>query len=193
MLTNKRTKQLKEKFNSITNQKSYSFDSFGRAIIDVGAENYDDVFSRFCYKGGDTLSSNLVQYLMQKSNTIPLKYDLTIRFHIKNADEQKRQEIQTALKQNYETDIQGLDNRMHKALMFSLWFILLGSIFSLFYLFTLENVPVSLSYIVDLLAWVFLWEGIDAFFLDRNKMKLEKLKALRLGSANIEIKEFELY
>ncbi len=193
MLKKSRTKQLKDKFRSITNRKSFSFDSLGRAIIDVGAENYDDVFSQFCYKGGDTLSSSLVQYLMQKSNTIPLKYDLTIRFHIKNASEDKKQEIQNAVKQNYETDIQGINNRMNKALLFSLWFILLGSVFSLIYLFTLNKIPTSVSYIVDLLAWVFLWEGIDAFFLDRNKMKLEKLKALRLGSANIEIKEFELY
>lgn len=61
-------------------------DDQGRAIINVGAENYDDIFSPYCYKGGDTLSSSLVEYLNQKSNVIPLEYDLTIKFHVKDAN-----------------------------------------------------------------------------------------------------------
>ena len=100
-----RVKNLKDKLKEIEDSDGFVCDEQGRAIINVGAENYDDIFSPYCFKGGDTLSSSLVEYLNQKASVIPLEYDLTIKFHIKGANDEKRKEIQSALKENYESTI----------------------------------------------------------------------------------------
>ena len=188
-----RIKSLKNKLKEIEDGDGFVCDDQGRDIINVGAENYDDIFSPYCYKGGDTLSSSLVEYLNQRSNVIPLEYDLTIKFHVKDSNGEKKKEIQSAIKENYESAIYGVDQRMHRTTIFSLWFILLGIIFATFYILTYDKWHIAITYIIDLLAWVFLWEGIDAFYLDRRMMKLDKIKALRLATANIEIVEFEPY
>ena len=188
-----RVKNLKDKLKEIEDSDGFVCDEKGRAIINVGAENYDDIFSPYCFKGGDTLSSSLVEYLNQKASVIPLEYDLTIKFHIKGANDEKRKEIQSALKENYESTIYAVDQRLHRTMIFSLWFILLGVIFSALYILTHDKLHIAITYIIDLLAWVFLWEGIDAFYLDRRVMKIDKLKALRLATANIVTIEFEPY
>lgn len=193
MANTSRLKKLKNKLKEIEDGDGFVCDENGRAIINVGAENYDDIFSLFCYKGGDTLSSSLVEYLNQKASVIPLEYDLTIKFHVKNANDEKRKEIQAALKENYQSSIYASDQRIHRTTVFSLWFLILGIIFATTYILTNAKWHIAITYVIDLFAWVFLWEGIDAFYLDRRMMKLDKIKALRLATANVETVEFEPY
>ena len=193
MLNKGRIKKLKQKLSMIDDGEGFVCDEEDRAIINVGAENYDDVFSPYCYKGGDTLSSSLVEYLNQKAGAVPLDYDLTIRFHVKDATEAKRKEIQAAVKENYQSEVYAIERKMKRTTMFSVSFLVVGIIITAIYLILARFAPVGSVYIIDILAWLFIWEGIDAFFLDRRHLELDRLKVLRLGTAKIEIVEFEPY
>lgn len=193
MFIGKRIKELKSALKYKRHNNDFVIIDDERAIINIGAENYDDIFSPYCYKGGDTLSSALVDYLQQKSNAVPYDYDLTMRFHVKNATEEKRLDIENAIKENYVNEVRGLEERMHRTTVFSMWFILFGIIFSAAYLFLIHFASTEFTYLIDLFAWVFLWEGTDAFFLDRRVMQLNLVKAYRLATAKIEIIEFEPY
>jgi len=194
MNLNGRIRDLSAQFKNIEESDGFVCDEEGRGIINVGAENFDDIFSPYCFKGGDTLSLEMVEYLWEKQAAIPLDYDLTLRFNVKNASEARRKEIQTAVKENYENDIHGTDQKLHRLKVLSTWFILLGVIFIAGYLVSVAfNAPLAISFVLDLISWIFTWEGIRAFYLDTRSLKLDKLKALRLGAAKIEVKEFEPY
>ena len=193
MITLKKIKRLKQELNTIDDGEGFVCDDEDRAIINVGAENYDDIFSPYCYKGADTLSETLVDYLEQKSAAVPLDYDLTIRFHVKNATEAKRKEIQAAVKENYRSDVYGIERRMKGTTLFSFAFLLIGALITTIYLIFASQLPSAFGYLADILSWLFLWEGIDAFFLDRGVLRVERYRALRLGTAKIEIVEFEPY
>ena len=193
MFNKRRISILKKKLKYKKNNDDFVCDSEDRAIINVGAENYDDIYSPYCYKGGDTLSSTLTEYLKQKSNAVPLSYDITIRFHVKHATEEKRKDIESAVKENYVNQIRAIDKRIQQTTIFSFWFILVGLIFTTTYLFIHEITPVFVSYVLELFSWLFLWEGMDAFFLDRRSLQFGRLKSYRLATAKIEIVEFENY
>ena len=193
MLIKNRIKELKAELKYKKRNNDFVIIDDERAIINVGAENYDDIFSPYCYKGGDTLSSTLVDYLQQKSNAVSYEYDLTLRFHVKNATEEKRQEIENAIKENYVNEARGIEERMHRTTIFSLLFLVLGLVFTALYLVLLHFVSTEFTYLIDLFAWILLWEGTDAFFLDRRILKLNLVKAYRLATAKIEIVEFEMY
>ena len=193
MNLNKRIKDLSAQLKNKEDNDGFQVDSEDRGIINVGAENYDDIFSPFCFKGGDTLSLELVEYLWEKQAVIPLDYDLTVRFNVKDANESKRKEIQMAVKENYENDIRGTEQKLHRLTVLSVWFILLGVVFMTGYLLTINLVPLAITFVLDLLSWVFVWEGVRALFLDMRNLRLDKLKALRLGAAKIEVQEFEPY
>ena len=188
-----RIKDLSSQLKNIENSDGFSCDEEGRGVINVGAEFYDDIFSPYCYKGGDTLSLEMIEYLWEKQEIIPLDYDLTIRFNIKNATEEKRKEIQMAVKKNFENDIHAVDQKMQRTMSFSTWFVIIGIILTAVYLLSINFVPKAVSYIIDILAWVFVWEGVRAYFLDRRDLKTDKVRSLRLAAAKIEVKEFEIY
>ena len=193
MSSNSRIKQLKRQLNDLEDDDIFEIDNDGRAIIEVGAENYDDIFSPYCYKGGDTLSLELVEYLKQQSGTIPLDYDLNIRFNVKNATPAKRKEIQMAVKENYEIDVLGLEQKIHRLNIMAITFFVLGILFMATYLVLINYLPITFTYLIDILSWVFIWEGIRAFVLDRHDLQITELRVLRLASAKVTIKEFEPY
>ena len=193
MFKSGRIYKLRKQLSANYGPNGFLCDEEDRAIINVGAENYDDIFSPYCYKGADTLSSSLVEYLEQKSGAVPLDYDLTIRFHVKDANEEKRKEIQAAVRENYQSDVRLFERRLKRTATFSLIFVLIGALITTLYLFFSNNIPTGVAYVVDILAWLFIWEGIDAFFLDGRLVQIDMLKALRLGTAKIEIVEFEPY
>ena len=193
MTLKNRLKNLKQQLNDLEDDDIFECDKDGRAIIEVGAENYDDIFSPYCYKGGDTLSLELVEYLKKQSGTIPLDYDLNIRFNVKNADEQKRKEIQMAVKENYEIDVLGIEQKIRGLNIMAFSLISIGVLFMVAYLILINFVPISATYLIDILAWVFIWEGVRAFMMDKNELKIAELKSLRLASAKVTIKEFEAY
>ena len=191
----KRIKRLKKALNDLEDDDIFECDKDGKAIIEVGAENYDDIFSPYCYKGGDTLSSELVEYLKKQSGTIPIDYDLNIRFNVKDADDKKRREIQMAVKENYEIEVLGVQQKIRSLNIKGWIFVLIGILFTATFLTLSYFLKLSepYTYLIDILSWVFVWEGVRALLIDRNDLKATELKLLRLASAKVTIKEFEAY
>ena len=188
-----RIKDLTSQLKNIENSDGFLCDDEGRGIVNIGAENYDDIFSPYCFKGGDTLSFEMVEYLMEKQEIIPLDYDLTLRFNIKDASEDKRKEIQMAVKKNFENDIHAVDQKLQRISSLSFWFCVIGVILTAVYLVAIKFFPIEITYLMDIMAWVFVWEGVSTYFLDRREMRIDKIKSLRLAAAKIEVKEFEPY
>ena len=189
----KRINDLSAQLKNIEDADGFSCDDSGRAIINVGAENYDDIFSPYCFKGGDTLSFEMVDYLWEKQGVVPLDYDLTIQFNVKNASEEKRKEIQSAVKENFENDIRATDRQLHRLYALAAWFLIMGVVLVTTYLVSVKYLPLAVTYILDILSWIFVWEGIRALIWDTRDLRLDKLKSLRLGAAKITVKEFEPY
>src|SRR5574344_1156952 len=150
MFTTQRIQKLKKRLKFRTGKDGFNCDDEDRAIINVGAEYYDDIFSPYCYKGGDTLSQNLVDYLLEKAEAIPLDYDLVVRFHVKNASEEKRQEIKEAMRENFENDIHGIEKRLSRTLFFSLWFVIIGIVFFIAYVLFYNKSDVAIQLFLDI-------------------------------------------
>ena len=193
MNVRKRIKELSNELKNMENSDGFVCDDDGRAVVNIGAENYDDIFSPYCFKGGDTLSLELDDYLCYQAAFVPLDYDLTLRFYVKNADDTKRKEIQTAIKQNYESDIRTYDQKIRRLRLLAIWFLILGSIFTTAYLVIMSLSSIAVSYIVDIFAWIFLWEGVRALVIDKRSLVRDKLRILRLAVAKVEVLEFEPY
>ena len=193
LLVSKRIRDIKKSLKKSAKQHSYEMNEEGQAVINVGAENYDDIFSPYCYKGGDSLSYELVEYLEEKAESVPLDTDLVMRFHVKDANDSKRVEVEQAVRANFRNDIVALKRQMRRNDAFSLVFFIVGISLFLLYMFLPESVPVYIKGFVDLFSWVMCWEALDAFFLDRRSLQIERLKKYRLWASKIEIIEFENY
>lgn len=199
----KNYKELKKINNSkLSDEEWYDTDSNGRGIIDVGAENYDDVFSYYDLEGENVLDDEFDAFLEAKADAIPLKKELAIHFHVKGANEAKRIEIERAVKNHFKREIRALNRKVHKNTMICIYMLIMGLIaFGIYvglellnnYVIngTLHDVFFIITYVFDISAWVFFWEVVDNFFIRRRSIRFEILKKFRFVKADIDVYEYK--
>lgn len=178
--------------SKLSEDEWYDEDSNGRGIIDVGAENYDDIFSYYDLDGENVLDKEFDEFLETKADAIPLKQELALHFHVKNATENKRLEIDRTLKNHYKREVRALKRKLHRNAMFTLYMLFMFVLFFAIYIpLEIFEVHFSVVFVVDIVAWVFLWEAVDQWFLHRREIKHKMLKKFRFIRADIDVYEYK--
>lgn len=169
----------------------YEIDANDRGVIDVGAENYDDVFSYYDLDGENVLDMEFDDFLEAKADAIPMKTELALHFHVKDATEEKRDEIDRTIKNHYKRQLRALNRKLHRNTMFTLYMLLLAVIsFGIYIPLVIFDLNFAVVEIFDIIAWVFVWEAVDNHFLSRRNIQLQRLKKYRLIRADIEVREY---
>lgn len=176
----KKTKSLKK------NQKLNSEESFlkeeGKAVIEIKTNDQSQLFSAF----GDGLSNELCTYIEEKADAIPLEYEIKIKFDTK----ENLKQVESCLKSKYEHDIHSINRQTNRNSLFSFSMFLSGVIsFLIFALFTKLNLHFMLCTFAEIATWVFFWESVDSFFLERRHLKFLKLRKYRILCSTISSKE----
>ncbi len=178
--------------SSLSEDEWYDTDANGRGIIDVGAENYDDIFSYYDLDGVGVLDREFDEFLEVKVDVIPLKKEIALHFHVKNPSEEKRDEIDRTIKNHYKRELKALNRKLHRVNMFALYMFVMGLLFLGIYIpLTIFEVYFVIPYICDIASWVFFWEAVDQWFLHRREIKHEMLKKYRFIRSDISIKEYK--
>ena len=189
----RRFKQIRKLKNSkLADDEFYDTDENDRGIIDVGAENYDDIFSYYDLNGENVLDGEFGEFLDKKANAIPQKVELALHFHVKNANDEKRDEIDRAIKNNYKREVRAINRKLQHNTLNTIYLLTLGLFaFGIYILFSYLNVNFIITYLCDLVAYVFLWEVVDNHFLVRRQLQDRRLQMYRFVRADIEVYEYE--
>jgi len=187
-----RLKKLRRLNNSkLTDDEYYETDANGRGVIDVGAENYDDIFSYYDLDGENVLDREFSEFVEAKAEAIPPNKELTLHFHVKDATEEKRDEIDRVIKKHYSRELRAINRKLHRNATITLYILMLAIIsVGLLYLVEYLKAHDVVIYLVDIMAWVFWWEVVDNHFLQRRKIQDERLKIYRFIRADIEVYEY---
>lgn len=188
----KRLRQLRKLNNSkLVDDEFYKSDANGRGIIDVGAENYEDIFSYYDLNNTNVLDSEFEEFLNAKADAIPLTQEIALHFHVKGATEEKCEEIDKAIKDNYKRKLKAINRKLRRNAMFSLYMLLLAVIaFAVYIPLAMFEVHFAIVEVFDIVAWVFVWEAVDNHFLSRRNLQQERLKKYRFIRADIEVLEY---
>ena len=189
----RKIKQLRKLNNSkLSDDEFYETDSNGRGIIDVGAENYDDIFSYYDLNGENVLDNEFSEFLDKKAGAIPQNVELALHFHVKDASEEKCEEIDNAIKNNYKRELKSLNRKLHKNSMSSLYLLFMGLLsFAIYVVMAMLDLHFAIVYVFDLIAYVFLWEVVDNHFLARRELQERRLQLYRFIRADIEVFEYK--
>lgn len=189
----KRIKQLnKLKKSSLSEDEYYKQDGSGRGIIDVGAENYDDILSYYDLEGENVLDREFDEFLRAKAEAIPIKKELSLHFHVRDANKDKKEEIDKVIKNHYKRELKALNRDLKQNLKFTLYMLFMGLVaFGIYAVLYLNNINFMAVYIFDLIGYVFLWEVVDNHFLERKKLNDERIKIYRFIRADIHIYEYK--
>lgn len=177
----KKTKSLK-KYQKLNSEETFLKED-DKAVIEIKTNDQSQLFSSF----GDGLSNELCSYIEEKADAIPFEYDIKIKLST-NYEQLKR--VESCLKTKYEQDIHSINRQMKYNNFFSFVMFLSGIFaFFIFALFTKLNFHFMLCTFAEIATWVFFWEAVDSFFLERRHLKFLKLRIYRILCSTISSKE----
>ena len=179
-------KKIQEIDNLILNSNELNEKSSEDAsVINVKINGKDQLFSTYSYSE-DKLNSEFSNYVFDKAKDAPIKEKIKIKIH--SASDIDASEVQQSLKSHCKSAYKESKKEIKRILLVSTIMTILG-ILALTALILINHFTenIYITSIVEIAAWVFIWEAVDFFFLQRPVVKGKCLLIQRIYMAEIEI------
>lgn len=177
-------KRLKKLNKEVEELEKIELDEDDSSSITVFLQNTDDALSLFCDKTSPVINSELSDYLDNKAEQLPLDKDL----HIKIIGDVDKDVVKQAIKNYYNNKLISAKREYKKngvlSAIFTALAILILTAAVLIETFV-ESQPVLLE-IIDIAGWVFMWEAVDMFFLERGALRVKQIRCLNFIRAKAE-------
>lgn len=181
---NQRIKDLKK---DIEDAEEVEETADGKAIVDIAVDDLDDFYSPYSPKGFKLLNPEMIEYIDEYSKTIPNTQELILRISATNKTDEAKKRIKNTIRRTYVEKIANINTELRRNLFSAIIFMVVGILF-------LAGVIVAnaldlgstINEILDIVAWVFVWEAVDIFFMERHKKRIEKLRYAKLAVTEIE-------
>lgn len=156
--------------------------------MNVKVENSHQIFSKFNYDKEDTLNPEFCDYLLTNAKLMSPTADIKIKIHSnENIDTGK---VSKAIKCHFSRDYAETKAYFAKNNISALFSLLLG-ILSLAILIIFYNSfdNFYITTIIEIIAWVFVWEAADKFFYDRSRIKRKCMILQKIYNSSVEIEK----
>lgn len=152
--------------------------------INIKVEDKDQVFSQYDYDNNEKLKLELSDFIYDKAK-YAINQDIKIKIHSKGKI--NHNEVKDAIKNHYKKEYIETKQLMKRNLVFSVVMFGLGLLALTFLLVMNAFFYNEYMYIIsEIVTWVFVWEAVDSFFLERSSLKRKRITFLKLYSAQIE-------
>ena len=160
------------------------------AYITVYVESIDDIISFYAIKDYEWINDDLADYLEEQSYYIPVEEQVIIEFTGARFNDYEKQVIEKTVKTYFglKSGDKIIDlNQNTKKIMF---LCTSGLILFIIVTFIMKmNIIESLSELILVFLWFFIWEFIDTVVFERKQLLNDKLEAGQLSSAKIVFTE----
>lgn len=171
-------------------KKKHERSADGSVIINMTVKDDKDFLSVF--SSGDTpvISSEVAEFLETNTQSILPNEDLTLRIHSSCIDETEKDEYRQAIKEYYTEQYIANNRELKRNSLISALLAFIGAvILALAFLIDNQTLNPLWSEIVDIIAWVFLWEAVDISAFKNKGLRLKKTRCLSFIAMNVEYKE----
>ena len=162
--------------------KNYMFND--KAVIPVELETVDDLFMKHDYKKYE-MSDDVCKYIEEIAYMIPLDVDIIIELHCPEVDNDKKEKMIKAIKNNYGMEIDDIDYDLSRVNNKSIIFCLVGLIILIINLITEQYIGPVLSNFICVVWWVAIWETIELQTIEKADLKWKRLNHQQLYDAEI--------
>lgn len=182
MLLNKEIRKIDKEIKRTENHSTNE----DEVVINIKASSDEQIFSSYNYDNKTSISSELSTYLWDNAKLAPFYKSIKLQIYCKEHIE--KDEVEKAIKSHYRREYTEVKDELSKKRGLSFICLLLG-IFSLATLVILNSLSVNyiLTSIIDIIAWVFVWEAVDIFCLESMGLKQKCRILMRLYTAKIII------
>ena len=162
--------------------KNYMVD--GKAVIPVELESVDDLFMKHDYKKYE-LSDDVCKYIEEIAYMIPMSTDIVIEIHCSKVDDDIKQKMIKAIRNNYGMDIDDADYDISRINSRSIVFGIIGLLILIINLLTEKYIGPVLSNFICVVWWVAIWETVELQTIEKSDLKWKRLNFQQLYDAEI--------
>lgn len=167
-------------------------DCDGRAIVDMEVKDDTEFLSVYCKSDMPTINSSVADFLENATRSRPCDEQFTLRIHSNCIDDREKKVYKQAIKNYYTEEFLAQERERKRNNIISLWLCLVGLLFLVIAIYV-DFMPAKLVWaeFIDIVAWVFLWESVDIFFLKNREMRLKRKKYLSFISMKVEYVKYK--
>ncbi len=147
----------------------------GRAIINLHVNDDSSFLSTYSEEDKPIISEEVATFLENSSQAIPHKESLTLKINSNCIDEQEQQIYKNAIKNYYTNHLVSTKRELEKSFFIALILAVIGII-----ILTIAQIvgyhfeSIIWAEVIDIAAWVFLWEAVDIFVFRTRTLQLNK-------------------
>lgn len=183
-------RQLKEKAKELQKEDKQIYDEEGRAVINMTVLDDNEFLSPYGEEKDIVISRETAAFLEHSTRAIHHNRDLTLVISSNVIDEKEKVLYKKGIHNYFENSFLALQKDLKRNLWTSIIFALIGVLY--FAVLIVISLFVDYDLILEMLSiagWVFLWEAVELFFIDRTEMKNRQYRAYAFLNAKIIYEE----
>lgn len=185
----KNIKSKKEYIKNLIRENNLKTDKNGKNLINININDNSNILSSFS-KDKPLISNDLSEYINKETYPLNLKNGLHININSNEISENDKTLYKQAIINYYENDLINSYRKNKRMIIISLIFLLLGIIvLSISLIVSNNNDHIIASQVYDIIAWVFVWEATDIFFLQKPEINHKAKISFEIINSEITFNE----
>ena len=191
-MNKKELKQIKKSVNKAVSERKIQRDTEDRAVINMTVKNDDGFLAEYSEGSTPMISEDVSAFIEHNAQSILPKESLTLRIHSNSIDDGEKEEYKSAIKEYY-TKRYVSDKRELRRNTWIAIFLAIAGIIALFAAIVVElktENPIWTE-VVDIIAWVLIWESVDIMAFRNRELRVNCLRYLAFISMKVEYYEIK--
>lgn len=173
--------------NQRMREQTHQRDEEGRVILHMTVENDEGFLSAFSESGDPVISTDVADFLEETTHAVLPREPLTLRIHSQCIDDKEKELYRRAIKEFYTQRYiaNQRELRRHLLAVFALAILGVGMLaFRIIFEACYAN-EIGIE-VMDIIAWVFLWEAVDVGAFQSRLMRLKRQRYLAFLDMRVE-------
>ena len=183
----KLNRKMKKQVDMQLADRQYTRDEEKRLVVNMTVQDDSNFLSVFSISGTPVISMDVAEFIENSTQLIPAGELLTLRVHSDCVDAQEQIIYEEAIKEYYAEKYIANERELKKNNRLSYLLAMMG-IIVLALAILLDYMANSLIWaeVIDIVAWVFLWEAVDIRAFSNRSLKSKRLRYLAYMSMKVE-------
>lgn len=180
-------RETKRQIDEDVSRRSLQRDGEGRVLLDMTVKDDSDFLSVFSESDTPVISSAVADFIEARTRSVPLGEELTLRIHSDCIDDQEQVIYRKAIKEYYTEKYIANRREIHRNTLISVALLIFGVL--------MLAIAIGIGYregsavraeVVDIVAWVLIWEAVDITFLENRSLRWQEKRCLACIDMKIE-------
>ena len=182
----------KEYIDKIKKEYEIVKDEEGRSLIEIKVDNKDSVLSSFSTKEA-IISNELAEFINHQLRPMTLTNGIHLNLICDDITDEEKKIYDSAIRNYYKHELIEKNRELTRNKVLVWVMGILGTIILAvsILLNVLERLTVFAS-VIDIVAWVLLWEAVDLHIFQRPKIEIEELRAYEIANSIITYNEIKV-